>query len=334
MGNTTLERCIEKHGEELGRLHYHKLVNNRQRRAYRRSKPIDNTPNDVIAGRGIQCSICGKIFKRITPPHLKNNCVESTTIEEYRRRFPNNELMSDEQRVYTSNTKDSIVEKYGTGIGEARWEDYCKLQKETNTYEYKHANYGMTRDEFSEYNSSRASTLENFVLRHGEIEGNIKWNEYVSRQRYTTTEQYFIETYGEISGKEKYNKFCEARVQAEKNRSKIEEQVFAELSNHITGLEQSVRLQNLYYGPYDYGSHSCKKLIEFYGSYWRADPTLFNDDDIISQKGMTAKHIRSRDQAKRTYAITRGYEVFVIWEREWKAHKEDIILKIKEWWNT
>lgn len=85
------------------------------------------------------------------------------------------------------------------------WESYVTAQSITNTFEYKNKKYGMTREEFEEYNKSRAQTEENMILRYGEVVGQSKWAEYVDRQSYAgVTLEYFKEKYGEEEGKVKY----------------------------------------------------------------------------------------------------------------------------------
>lgn len=85
--------------------------------------------------------------------------------------------------------------------GYDRWNEYKLKQAESNRYEYKKEKHGMTREEFDEYNQSRASCLDNFIKRHGEEEGKKKWDEYVQRQSYAgVTEQYFIDKHGADEG--------------------------------------------------------------------------------------------------------------------------------------
>jgi hypothetical protein len=87
------------------------------------------------------------------------------------------------------------------------WEKYVKVQSETNTFKYKNKKYGMTPEEFDQYNKSRAQTKENMIKRYGEEDGLAKWEAYVDRQSYAgVTLEYFIEKYGKTKGKEQYEK--------------------------------------------------------------------------------------------------------------------------------
>lgn len=277
--------------------------------------------------------MCGNHFKRITKTHLKNKCVESITTEEYLSRFPDAELISSDLKKLYSNTEESIKQKWGNEQGKDRWENYVSAQAETNMLEHKKNKYGWTKEEFDEYNKSRAQTLDNMISRYGDEDGIVKWEEYCNRQRYTTTIEYFIDNYGSEIGIEKYNNFLEKRLSANKHQSKVELEAYNSLSNIIDCLQLSVKLDNAYYGPFDYGSLERKKLIEFYGTYWHADPRFYSSNFVCRQKNMSAKQIHSRDQAKRTYAMNQGYKVFIIWEHDWRKSKEKTINNIIKWWN-
>jgi len=77
---------------------------------------------------------------------------------------------------YIINSEKSFVKKYGKDIGLHKWKEYCNKQKYSNSLEYKKNKHGWDEDVFNKFNKSRSSTLENFITRHGEKHGNIKWS--------------------------------------------------------------------------------------------------------------------------------------------------------------
>lgn len=93
-------------------------------------------------------------------------------------------------------TLENLVRKYGEEEGKKKWDNYCKKQSETNTFEYKKEKYGWTKEQFDEYNASRAVTKKNLIRRWGKEEGLKKWNKYVDRQVETKSKDYVIEKYG------------------------------------------------------------------------------------------------------------------------------------------
>lgn len=314
---------ITKFGEEIGKEKYKQVVTARESRAARRSPASNDT---------VQCLLCNRPFKRITKTHLKYSCTESITTEEYLHRFPDSKIIADGLKKLYSNTKESIINKYGTGVGEEKWAQYQQQQALTNTFEYKAEKYNLSENEFDQYNKSRAATLQNFICRYGEDIGLHKWDDYCERQRYTTTIEYFIEKSGNELGVLQYQNFCIGRNMGSKLQSKIELAAFNELMLLLEDLQLSIRLPNPHIGPYDYGNLITKKLVEFYGTYWHADPRFFKNDHMFTQKNQTADQIHSRDQAKRTYAINQGFQVFVIWEHDWCKNKATVLRNIKEWY--
>lgn len=323
-GFTKEATYVKKYGEEIGKQKFQKVLVQRESRLHRRA------PNESST---VMCEMCKKRFKRITRTHLAHSCTESITTNEYLQRFPGAILMSDELKKLYSNTKETIIEKYGEDNGSKKWKDYCLVQAVTNTLNYKTEKYNLTREEFDSYNKSRSATLENFIARHGEEAGLLKWDEYRERQRYTTSMGYFIEKYGQEIGVQKYENFCKCRNMVDRAQSKIEVATYHELSVYLTTLQQSVRLDNIYYGPYDYGNVSEKKLIEFYGTYWHADPRFYDSHTMFLQKKQTAAQIWARDQAKRTFATNKGFCVYIIWEHDWRKNKQQTIENILRWWD-
>jgi hypothetical protein len=286
----------------------------------------------------VTCAQCGKVYKRITPTHLKNSCTESITIAEYATRYPNSPIVSENLKSLCGVTEANMCEKYGEEEGKIRWKHYCDLQAETNSFEYKAEKFGMTLDEFNEYNKSRSVTLENLIARHGKKLGTQKWNEYCDRQRYTTSLPYFIEEYGEETGTEKYTEFCKKRAFADKSQSRIQKDVYLELQPVLEGLLPEVRIDTLeegdfsMFGSFDYGNRKRKKLIEFNGTYWHADHRVYDIDWINPTSKKRAIDIWRHDLLKEDYAKSSGYEVFVIWEEDWYNDKNSIINNITEWY--
>ena len=191
------------------------------------------------------------------------------------------------------------------------WNDYKDKQSKTNTYEYKKQKYGWTKEKFNEYNKSRAVTIDNLILKHGEEKGKEIWNNYINRQRYTNTLEYYYEKYGkengykewilynssksnnlesyikkhgEEKGKEKFIKFWE------KNHynfySKISQELFwgiyKELSLYdkqhtyfATLNKEFGRMNGTTYYFYDFVITNKNICIEFNGDVWHANPSIY-----------------------------------------------------------
>lgn len=63
---------------------------------------------------------------------------------------------------------------------------------------------------------------------------------------------------------------------------------------------------------YDFTVLSLKKIIEFNGSYWHANPKRYSHDFMIS--GLTAQEIWDRDEDKRKLAEQQGFKILTVWD--------------------
>jgi transposase-like protein len=104
--------------------------------------------------------------------------------------------------------------------------------------------------------------------------------------------------------------------------SRAEINFFDELSN-IPGIpkdiERNVQIKREKSFYNIDGIVSNKVAIEFFGSLWHADTSMFPDpEQYIPKLGCTAGEVREKDQRKISWLEQQGYHVVVIWENEWK----------------
>lgn len=162
-----------------------------------------------------------------------------------------------------SKTLDNYVLRFGNILGHIKWNNYCKKQAYSNSFEYKQNKFGWTYDQFVEYNNMNSQTLNNMISRHGDNTGVIKWNEFKHKQKdagcslkYFQTlyglddglikykevnakkklnRECFIRKYGEEIGCLKWEEFCIKRSINNKNYySKISQKLFNVLMNYIS----------------------------------------------------------------------------------------------------
>ena len=106
---------------------------------------------------------------------------------------------------YDSASLESFIKHHGEEAGRQKYEDYVAFQSAKNTFEYKRDHKGWTKEQFDEYNKSRAVTLENLQKRYGREDGRKRFNAYCKLQAYAGCAlEYFQELYGEEEGKRKY----------------------------------------------------------------------------------------------------------------------------------
>lgn len=268
----------------------------------------------------VTCMECGAEFKnRIQWTHFKKCPGSVKSLAEYKEKYPTAELVSEWARKACVMTRDKMIEKYGLEEGEIRWERYRELQRKTNTFEYKNEKYGMTRQEFEDYNKMRSTTLDNMISRHGIEEGTRKWDQYRDRQRETCSRDYFIKTYGSDDGAAKYDAFAKGRargidwymekygadgesmyIQSMEDlgaRFKLYSKVSQEFCVDVERILEERGLFHTYYatknkefgsmdGPtkkyyfYDFVNIDLMLCIEFNGDLYHGNPAMYDGSDI------------------------------------------------------
>lgn len=135
-------------------------------------------------------------------------------------------------------TEENMIKKYGEEEGRKRWNKYKDIQAYTNTFKYKKEKYGWDKKRFDEYNANRAQTLENYIKRHGKIEGTKKWNEYVETQRDVgCSKKYFIEKYGKVDGLNIY-------IELNKRKAQTVENFILRYGDETIGLKKYIKYIN------------------------------------------------------------------------------------------
>lgn len=225
-------------------------------------------------------------------------------------------------------TKQKMLLFYGPTVGAEKWETYRTTQAITNTFEYKNKKYGMTEQEFKEFNKSRATTLENMILRHGEELGRDKWEKYCNNQAYAGTSlEYFVDKFGIEDGTIKYKTINKSKGLTSENfikkygeqlglekyeayvnnssltyYSKISQELFKSLeillnknkinTSKIYYAEKNNEFGKMYkntYKKFDYVDTLHKVAIEFNGDDWHANPKKYHPNEKIKVKGKVSR---------------------------------------------
>lgn len=261
-----------------------------------------------------------------------------------------------ESRSKYAMTKDAMIAKYGEQGGTKKWNEYCKKQALTNTFEYKHQKYDWTKEQFDEYNKSRAVTKENLIRRHGKDKGMRIWNEYVSKQVLTKSKDYVVEKYGidkwfEINSKKRHTLDNMIRLYGEiegpqiykmyvKNRlsySKISQECFRKLDSIFKQYKTEYASKNHEHAIFtdeigtiylDYYVPELKLCIEFNGDIFHGNPEIYGPEDhcFPYDKSITAGELREKDQRRYNILAKKyGITTEIIWESDYKnSEKFDI----------
>lgn len=230
-----------------------------------------------------------------------------------------------------SRTLDSFVLKYGKEEGEKRWNDYLEKERYTKSFEYRKQKYGETEESFKEYNNSRACTLDNFIKRYGD-EGITKWNDYIERQRYTTSLDYFMEKYGEELGRKKYRDFDNARL-CLNGYSKASQELFNLVSSidFVKGNEIYYATRNHEYQIYmnnslyylDFYDKTLGLCIEYNGSKFHPNPLVYSEDNlfkpVFEKEAKPVKWYWDKEKKRINDLKLLGIDTIVVWDTDFNG---------------
>ena len=158
----------------------------------------------------------------------------------------------------------------------------------------------------------------------------------VSKSQVTNGIDWYVRKYGD-AGKEKFNKRIEQWLNAPGNKNMIRGrsaksvQMFEELiSAGVNGnIEKSVRgAKRVHRVDFVLG----KKIIEYNGDYWHANPKIYSSDMMVRKK--MARDIWEHDTAKIEDLMCAGFQVLTIWEHDYINSPDVVIKQCKDFLNA
>ena len=248
--------------------------------------------------------------------------------------------------------------------GRKKHKEYQKLQGYTNTFEYKQKKYNISKEEFYEYNFSRAITKENMERKYGKEKGKEVFENYCLKQSTTKSKEYQNEKYGEGT----YEKACKNKshsydtylerygseelaikkleeyfnkaVRSSKSYSNMSQKLFWKIYEKIQTKYKKIYFAELNtefgkfntitksYNFYDFVILEKKLIIEFNGDLYHANPLYYKQDDIPKFRGnkITSKQIWEMDMNKVQNAVDLGFTVITIWENDLLKNGIDYIV--------
>lgn len=309
------------------------------------------------------CLECGFTAPRLQWTHFKYKCTNKfKNGAEYLIAHPGASIVDASVTQKTKITLENFITKYGEEEGNVKWESYRDKQAKSNSFEYKQAKYGWSKQQFDEYNSARAMTLDNQIKKHGEEQGVTNWIEYCNRQAYTNTEQYFVGKYGDIKGKAKFLEINQLKShsvtsivlrtgcsedeaidvitnykQSEKYSSNLEKVFVADLEKQLgKSLDYSHNTKqyciwaNNRVNFYDIVHNN--RAIEFNGDYWHCNPLSYSENYYHKHSDRTAKEIWEKDALKiKALQDERNIDTLVIWESDFLKDHNNILNRCVEW---
>jgi hypothetical protein len=156
-------------------------------------------------------------------------------------------------------------------------------------------------------------SLEKCIEKYGESEGQLIWSERQSKWQETLNSKSI----------EEIQRIQRAKIAGGYSVSKPETELATVLNSVYNDLESQLVIGTNKKWIFDIARD--KKLIEFNGTYWHADPRFYLPEDDI--KGKKAADVWLKDKNKIKDAEALGYSVLVIWEHDFYQDKQKEIEK-------
>lgn len=304
----------------------------------------------------ITCRICGKQYRRIFGKHLKFNHPEIDT-DEYRRMFPNAPIQSEEDYKNTIKNSGKHMKdpKYKKMFSEMiRGEKNPNHKSNTTESERKSRSpYSKefigweNEDQRKEFISNVNKNKPNQTQLDYWIDKGYTEEEAISKRRArqtTFTLEKCIAKYGEEDGRkiftERQIKWQDSLLKngnLKQGYSKSSQELFNELKNYLSteikyatnGGEFKLPKKNGGVWIYDFTDIDNKKIIEYHGDHYHANPIMFNENDLPHpfRKTKTAQEIWTKDNEKIETAKEFGFDTFIIWDSEFRKNRKNTIEK-------
>lgn len=86
---------------------------------------------------------------------------------------------------------------------------------------------------------------------------------------------------------------------------------------------------------YDFVDLKNKKMIEYNGDQYHANPSLYEANDYPHpfRKNITAQEIWNKDERKMKVAEEKGFQILTIWDSEYRRNKQNVLDKCKNYLN-
>jgi hypothetical protein len=303
----------------------------------------------------ITCRICGEKCKRIYGKHLKHKH-NGMSSKEYKKLFPGSPLMckSDLKQTTKNSGKHMKEEKYKKMFSDMFSGEKNPNHKSNTTSEERKSRSPFSK-EFKNYESDEERL--NFIKSVNEEKPNPTKLEYwidkgftedesieKRRERQTTFNlDKCIEKYGTEDGERifterqiKWQNSLLKNGNLKQGYSKSSQQLFDSISINkkdslyaTNGGEFRLPKNGGGIWMYDFVYLKNKKIIEYNGDQYHANPNIFKSDDYPHpfRKGRKSEEIWEKDKIKLDVAKSHGFEVLVIWDSEYRKNKKETIQK-------
>lgn len=229
-----------------------------------------------------------------------------------------------------------FIKKYGLSQGEEKYKNWLNKSRERS---HRCVEYYVARGFSIEYAREKIKNLqkrdlEHFLLKYGEEEGRKKYSD-ANKLKSTSLDTY-IQKHGLQEGTERFlknksKKFSNMEIDFIEKiimRFGTIDDIYYGKNQYKIGLQKDTwdyYGQKIFYIDFLYKKN--KKIIEFNGDLYHANPNKFKSSDNPNpfNKKITAEEIWLKDKKKIDLLNSLGYEVKIVWESEYRENEEKLI---------
>lgn len=308
------------------------------------------------------CQICGEKVSRIYGAHLKKH---GMTSEEYKKKYTGFPLMckKDLENTTKNSGKHMKQEKYKKMFSEKIKGEKNPNHKSKTTEKERKERSPFTKDFYKKKGSENIEKdlmdFRDSALKDREFDTRIdyyldrgfslKESKKLLKERQTTfTLEKCIEKYGKEKGieiynnrQEKWQKSLNENGNLKQGYSNISQELFYKLLEYyniddkkdiyFATKNEEYRLNKISGGIYiyDFTDIKNKKIIEYNGDQYHANPKIYKSNDMPHpfRKTILAKDIWQKDKKKIITAKKEGFDVLIIWDSEYNKKKKETIRK-------
>jgi len=248
------------------------------------------------------------------------------------------------EKYQLTNSLQGYIIKYGDDDGTRRWENLinkraAKLTKEYIKNTYQESEYNkIIKERFGH------TSLSAFKKRFGDNEGDIRYNNFIKNLAYKSSLNYLYDIMdkneADIIREERRVKYNTTKFNngsfSTSNYSIVSQDLFWILYENIndkstlkfyTYNKEFYLYDNDLKKVYVYDFRYKNKIIEFNGDYYHCNPLIYSEDYYNKKKETCAKDIWELDNIKINSAKKRGFDVLIVWQKEFIDSPESIISK-------
>lgn len=228
-------------------------------------------------------------------------------------------------------SKDAFILKYWYDEWLTKYNEYCKSRTNIFKKDYYIEKYG--EDEWlqlwDELSRKKAINKDTFINKYWYDEGLVKYDDYISRKTSKILVKNYIKEYWEIEWLRLYRK----SIRWNNSYSKISIKCFDEIINYfwldnwLVEYKDNEFIILLHSNNKDRIQVDFKywnKIIEFYGDFWHANPRIYKSGDFNEYSGKLVDDIWSNDIFRENIIYQNGFDLFIIWEYDYKNKKEEL----------